>query len=360
MSKEKRLGRGLAALLGASVGEEAEVPLRNPGSAANPSGATGSASASGLAAVLGATGASSKQAPLAATADSGSGPVLDGLIYLPVDQIETNPFQPRRVFSEAEIASLAESLKQHQMIQPLVVRRVGEKYQLISGERRLRAATKAGWREVPVTIREADDRLVAEIAIVENLHRQDLNPIEKALSFQRYLKEHRCTQEEMSERIKINRSTIANLIRLLELPKAAQEALAAGQITSGHAKALLPLGDEREQLRFLAKIQAEGMSVREVEAQVQDLIDRSDADPLDLSTASTPGSSTSAGKKGRTQNPQLASLETDLRRALGTKVELRASSRGRGRMVIHFKNHEEFERIRAMLTGDNLIQRKAA
>lgn len=351
MSKEKRLGRGLAALLGASAGEEAEVPLRNP---STPSASTPPAAASLASAIA---GKSPSTAPLASSSSEAAHQVLDGLVYLAVDQIETNPFQPRRVFSESEIASLAESLKQHQMIQPLVVRRVGEKFQLISGERRLRAATQAGWKEVPVTIRQADDRLVAEIAIVENLHRQDLNPVEKALSFQRYLKEHRCTQEEMAERIKINRSTIANLIRLLELPKAAQDALAAGQITSGHAKALLPLGDDREQLRFLAKIQAEGLSVREVESQVQDLIDRSDADPLEKDAASP--SAAPSGKKGRTQTPHLASLETDLRRALGTKVELRASSRGRGRMVIHFKNNEEFERIRAMLTGENLMQRKA-
>ena len=163
-----------------------------------------------------------------------TGSQVAGTVQIAVTEIDTNPFQPRRVFSEPEIASLCESLKAHQMIQPVVVRKVGERYQLISGERRLRAATQAGWTHVPANIREADDRLVAEIAIVENLQRQDLNPIEKALSFQRYLDQHDCTQEDLAGRIKINRSTIANLIRLLELPQSVQEGIATGDLSAGH------------------------------------------------------------------------------------------------------------------------------
>src|SRR5262245_28250687 len=140
------------------------------------------------------------------------------IIYLNVYEIDDNPFQPRRDFSEPEIASLAESLKEHDMLQPILVRRVGERFQLISGERRLRAAIRAGWSTVPARVRDADDRLVAELAIVENLQRKDLNPVEKALSFKRYLDEHSCTQDDLAQRLKIDRSTIANLMRLLELP----------------------------------------------------------------------------------------------------------------------------------------------
>ncbi len=166
-----------------------------------------------------------------------------GEMLIDVDQIDENPFQPRREFGEAEIASLAESLKQHDMLQPVLVRRHGDRWQLISGERRLRAAVRAGWTSIPARQREADDRLVAELAIVENLQRKDLNPIEKALSFQRYLEEHHCTQEDLGNRLKIDRSTIANLLRLLELPEPVQAALGSGKISAGHARALLPLGD---------------------------------------------------------------------------------------------------------------------
>ena len=128
------------------------------------------------------------------------------------------------------------------MLQPVLVRRIGSRYQLISGERRLRAARRAGWKKIPARIREADDRLVAELAIVENLQRKDLNAIEKALSFQRYLDEHDCTQEDLGKRLKIDRSTIANLLRLLELPQEVQRAVQQGDITQGHARALLAAG----------------------------------------------------------------------------------------------------------------------
>ena len=199
---------------------------------------------------------------------------------MPVRQIESNPFQPRQEFDEEDLQSLCDSLRTHGLLQPIVVRRNGDRYQLIAGERRLRAAVKAGWSEVPVQVMEADDRQVAELAIVENLQRKDLNPLEKAASFHRYLEQYGCTQEELASRLKIDRSTVANLIRLLELPAAIQEPLRQGKITQGHARSLLPLGDEREQLEFCRRIQDEGLSVRQTEAMVQDAIDRADAEPL--------------------------------------------------------------------------------
>ncbi|HET6884188.1 MAG TPA: ParB/RepB/Spo0J family partition protein, partial [Pirellulales bacterium] len=159
-----------------------------------------------------------------------------------VYDIEANPYQPRREFDEAEIDQLSSSLQQHGLLQPILVRRVAERYQLIAGERRLRAAIKAGWSDVPVQVIEADDRKTAEIAIVENLQRKDLNALEKAASFHRYLQEYGCTQDELAGRLQLDRSTIANLIRLLELPEKVQQSLRSGEITSGHARALLPLG----------------------------------------------------------------------------------------------------------------------
>ncbi len=328
MSKDRRLGRGLAALLGAPLEEAGESATAQRDAAPSPAG-------SGL------TGAVED----AAAAENGD------VLHLNVYEIEDNPFQPRRDFGESEIASLAESLKEHDMLQPILVRRLDDRYQLISGERRLRAAIQAGWSTVPARVREADDRLVAELAIVENLQRKDLNPIEKALSFKRYLEQHGCSQEDLARRLKIDRSTIANLMRLLELPESVLTAIRNGQISAGHARALLPLGDEILQIEFCQRILEEGLSVRAVESEVQQRIHQEDGPILGLvggSEASTGGGKSTASK--RTRSEQLASLEQELRIAVGTKVDIRQTSRGRGRIVIHFSNHDEFERLRRLLS----------
>ncbi len=266
-------------------------------------------------------------------------------LLLSINLIEENPFQPRREFLEVEIASLAESLKDHDMLQPVLVRRMGTRYQLISGERRLRAARLAGWKKIPARIREADDRLVAELAIVENLQRKDLSSIEKALSFQRYLDEHACRQEDLAKRLKIDRSTIANLLRLLELPPEIRRELQAGSITAGHARALLPLADRRKQIKVCNLIKIEGLSVRATEQMVAESVGRDGS----RNRSGNNGKKT-AGKTSTTQR-QIASLETELRRALGTKVEIKSNAKGSGKILIHFKNHSEFERIRDVLSG---------
>ena len=326
MSKDKRLGRGLAALLGTPDDE-------------------GASDASHLRV----HGASSDEAeirrPDVVRADPPHGEPLPDtqFVLLDVNEVEPNPFQPRRDFGQAEIDSLAESLKAHEQLQPILVRQVDGRFQLISGERRWRAAKKAGLAHIKAQVRDADDRLVAELAIVENLQRKDLNAIEKALSFKRYLDEHHCTQEDLGKRLKIDRSTIANLLRLLELPGPVQDALRDGKISAGHARALLPLGDHRAQVEFSNRIQQEGVSVRATEQEVQELIVREDAEPL--SVAKT--------RAARTQNQQIASLEQDLRRALGAKVDIRNGTGGRGRIVIHFKGHDDFERLHGyLMDGD--------
>jgi ParB family chromosome partitioning protein len=200
---------------------------------------------------------------------------------------------------------------------------------------------------VPVNVIEADDRQTAELAIIENLQRKDLNPLEKAASFQRYLEEYGCTQEELARRLNMDRSTIANLIRLLELPERVQESLRRNEITQGHARALLPLGDEREQIDFCARIKQEGLNVRQTEAMVQQMIDSADAEPL--AVIDREGRSE---KVGRPQNEQLAVLEQQFRAALGIKkVKITHNARGRGEMVIHFRDHEEFERILEHICG---------
>ena len=316
MSKDRRLGRGLAALLGTPLDE------------VEPANSAGS-------------GQEANEPPRDEVGDLASPdpPGSSRILQLRLDEIDGNPFQPRRDFTEPEIASLAESLKEHDLLQPVLVRRVGQRYQLISGERRLRAAMQAGWTEIPAQVREADDRLVAELAIVENLHRKDLNPIEKALSFKRYLEEHGCSQEDLARRLKIDRSTIANLMRLLELPEAVLDGLRKGEISAGHARALLPLGDEAEQIELCHRIQQEGLSVRAIEAEVQTKIHREDSPVLGVVGGAEPL------PRKRTRNEQTASLEQELRMALGAKVEIQQAARGRGKIVIHFSDHDEFERL---------------
>jgi ParB family chromosome partitioning protein len=273
-----------------------------------------------------------------------------GQLWLDCTAIETNPYQPRQTFDEAEIADLADSIRTHGILQPLVVRPFGDAYQLIAGERRLRAAQAADWRQVPVQIREVDDRQMAELAIVENVQRKDLNAIEKAESFQRYLDEYGSTQEELAARVNVDRSTVANLIRLLELPPDVKRMVMQGEISPGHARALLPLGDEQEQIRFAARIDMEGWSVRATEQAVQDHIRSSDVGDM-LRVVDSDGNSRPTE---RPKNVQVGYLEQELRAALGTKVALSQTAKGRGKITIHFKNPEEFERLRQLLTAATL------
>ena len=311
MSKERRLGRGLEALLGRP---------QNSLDGADPHW-------------------DSAPAPVTAAAAP-----VDSLLRLSVQQIDSNPFQPRQGVDDAAIGELSESLQMHGLLQPLVVRRHGDRWQLIAGERRLRAAIKAGWSDVPVQVRQVDDRQMAEIAIVENLQRRDLNPLEKAASFQDYLERYGSTQEELASRLKIDRSTIANLIRLLELPAGVQDAVRQGTISQGHARALLPLGDETRQLDFCRRIQDESLSVRATEEQVQELIRHEDAPTVGLAEAGA-----AAPRKRRSRGSQLAALEQELRTALGTKVDVRQAATGRGKIVVHFAGADEFERLRGQL-----------
>lgn len=313
MNNQRRLGRGLEALLGRPLGTAEAADVVHP--------------------------------PIEPRTAASEG----GLLQLHVYDIENNPFQPRREFDAAAIDELADSLEQHGMIQPLVVRKQGERYQLISGERRLRAAIKAGWQQVPVQVREADDRQMSEVAIVENLQRKDLNPLEKAQSFRQYLDRYGCTQEELAGRLNIDRSTIANLIRLLELPEAIHQAIHGGAITQGHARALLPLGDEREQLAFCQRIQEEGLSVRATEELVQQAIHHADREPLAIVGGGS--SPTRPSKPARRTHDQVAALEQELRLALGTKVDIKQKAGGRGQIVVHFGSHEEFERLRDYLAA---------
>lgn len=301
-TKDRRLGKGLAALLGTDIDEDGN-PL-----------------------------------------SEGNGSAVQAL-ELRVDEIEANPFQPRREFNTDEIASLAESLKNHQQLQPVLVRMVEGRYQLISGERRLRATIHAGMKTIRAEVREADDRLVAELAIIENLQRKDLNAVEKALSFKRYIEEHKCKQDDLARRLSIDRSTIANLMRLLELPQGILDQLTNNELTAGHARALLPIGDEEIQVRFAAKIIDEKWSVRATETRVAELLQAEE----DAETGKKVVNATR--QKRRTVSPQVEAMQEELRMVFGTKVEIKASARSRGKITLHFTDKDEFERLKDMLAA---------
>ena len=331
MTRKKRLGRGLEALLNATEPDQnATIAVLEPDRGFVDSNHDGIPD--------GAQPELRKSKTVVAPDDSTIGNTSD-VVHLSVYEIEDNPFQPRREFSEPEIVSLSESLKEHDLMQPILVRVVDGRYQLISGERRLRAAIKAKWQTIPARIRKADDRLVSELAIVENLQRKDLNAIEKALSFRRYIDQHRCTQEDLAKRLKIDRSTIANLMRLLELPVKIQTAVQTGMISAGHARALLSLGDPDLQQDWCDRIVRESLSVRAIESFVSEQI----------SNEENHGRASSLVRARKTRDRQLEALEQELRMALGTTVKIKTGAKNRGQIVISFKGNEEFERLRELL-----------
>lgn len=324
MSNQRRLGRGLEALLGRSLDQPTTADGAGQGDAA-----------------------AAAPIPPSYSVDPGDDVTRsdDGQQWLAIGTIDRNPYQPRTEFDEGEIADLCDSIRVHGFLQPLVVRKHGDRYQLIAGERRLRAAQMASWERVPVQVRDATDRVMAELAIVENIQRKDLNAIEKATSFHRYMQEYDCTQEELASRVNVDRSTVANLVRLLELPADVKTMVGDGSISAGHARALLPLGDEAEQLSFAQQIAKESWSVRATESAVKERIRNLDGG---LSIVDAEGNSRPSPLQ---PGQHLRDLEEKLRLALGTKVDLKQSAKGKGRITIHFASHEEFERLQGVLTS---------
>jgi ParB family chromosome partitioning protein len=263
---------------------------------------------------------------------------MSELIQIAVDQIDPNPFQPRRRFNPADIATLADSLRQHGMIQPVLVRNAGDRYQLIAGERRLRASIEARLHEVPARVLALDDQRVFELAMVENLQREDLNAIDKANAFRDYLSRYRMTQEDLAGRLGLDRSTISNLIRLLELPDAILDAVRANEISPGHARALLGLPDAESRLEACRKIIAEHLSVREAEAIVA----------MATPTSSRPRVRKDSAHTHNTKAPHLLELEQRLHQRLGTPVLIRAKNQHRGQIVIDYRSRDEFDRVAAL------------
>jgi ParB family transcriptional regulator, chromosome partitioning protein len=259
----------------------------------------------------------------------GPGPAPAGGVEVPVDRLEANPFQPRSALDPARLAELAASIRESGIVQPILVRRVGERYQIIAGERRWRAAQQLGLATVPVTLRDVADERLLELALVENIQREELTPLEEAQAFHRLQTEFRLTQEEVARRVGRERSTIANALRLLRLPSELRELVGTGRLDAGHARALLALDRVEDQVALGREAARKGLSVREVERQVARLRTR----PTRV-------------RARRDANTRAA--EERLRAALGTRVEIRRQGKG-GALRIQFTSEAELNRLFELL-----------
>jgi ParB family transcriptional regulator, chromosome partitioning protein len=252
-----------------------------------------------------------------------------------ISEIEVNPFQPRTEFDETALKELSDSIKLQGLIQPITVRKVtSNAYQLISGERRLRASKLAGLTQIPAYIRTANDQQMLEMALIENIQRQDLNAIEVALSFQRMLEECNLKQEELGDRVSKNRSTVTNYLRLLKLPPGIQASIRDGQISMGHAKALITIADPVAQLHLHKLIIDQELSVRKTEQLARD-----------LQRATPP----KEGKKPETLSFQVQKIQDDLASKFGTRVKLKINDGGKGAIEIPFLSEDDLGRILEML-----------
>ncbi|MCU0416688.1 MAG: ParB/RepB/Spo0J family partition protein [Cytophagaceae bacterium] len=286
----------------------------------------------GLGALIKDTDVSAASKPLAARPES-------NINEIPVDQVEVNNFQPRNHFDETALQELSESIKIQGIIQPITVRRLSEnKYQLISGERRLRASKLAGLKNIPAYIRTANDQQMLEMALIENIQRENLNPIEIAISYQRMVSECNLKQEELGDRVGKNRSTVTNYLRLLKLPPDIQAALRDNKISMGHARAIITLETTEKQLFVLKEIETKELSVRAVEDLVRQLQHNSP-------NKETPVAKTS----GTGSNAEIVSLQNKLTSHFGTKVNVKSDKQFKGEIKIPFVSAEDLNRILEIL-----------
>ena len=280
----------------------------------------------GLEALLGAGGL--------ASSDDGA------LKSIPISQISRNPYQPRQEFNTEELAELQESLKASGLLQPITVRRRPGKdgFELIAGERRLRAATKAGWKEIPAIIKEIDDKTILTLALVENLQRTDLNPIEEGEGYHQLSQDFGLTQQQIAETVGKDRTTIANMLRLLQLPESVRRLLQEGQLTMGHAKVLLGLDDPAKIAGLAHEIVNDGLTVREVEQRLREV------------AGSRRGKKSGRPRAIDRQSPELKRIEDRLRRFLQTDAVIKVGPRNRGTLTIHFYSADDLERLLELLS----------
>jgi ParB family chromosome partitioning protein len=270
----------------------------------------------------------SRPAPAVAEAVPAVTPPPESATHIPIAQIDPNPVQPRRVFEPERLQELANSIRANGIIQPIVVRPAGERYQLVAGERRWRAAKLAGLETVPVVIQEVPDERLLEITLVENIQREDLNPIETAQAFDRMAKELHLSHEQIGERTGKDRSTIANLLRLLTLPPDLQALVSSRRLSNGHARCLIGLPEELQR-EVAEKIVAQGLSVRQVESLTQRMTEtRKPKSPKEVSI-----------------DPNVRAAIEELERVLGTKVRIVEKTKNAGRIEIEYYSAEELDRI---------------
>lgn len=272
--------------------------------------------------------------------DKNADKLVGHIVELELDAIEVNPFQPRTSFNEESLRELASSIRELGVIQPITVRKLGyNQYQLVSGERRFRASKLVGLKTIPAYIRIANDQESLEMALVENIQRQDLDPIEISLSYQRLIDEINLTQEQLSERIGKNRSTIANYLRLLKLDPIVQTGMRDGFLSMGHGRALINVEDNQAQLEIYEKILADSLSVRETEKLVRDL-----QEPASGKKRSAPAAPVSRNIKKSIK---------EVSERLGARVDIKMAPKGKGKMIIPFTSEEDLERINKIIQGED-------
>ena len=254
-----------------------------------------------------------------------------------VNSIFPNPLQPRKEFSESELEELTSSIRENGLLQPLLVRPAGPgRYQLVAGERRLRSLQRLGWQEAPVVVREVEDEALLVLALVENLQREELSPMEEAEGYRTLTERFGLTQEEVSRAVGKDRSTVANLLRLLRLPPSLRRLLEAGELSMGHARALLSVEDPVRAANLAREAVKEGWSVREIERHAR---------------GPAPGFASRATKPRPTRDPVVRALEETLRERLATRVKIRAGKKGTGVIEVPFHGSEDFERLFVLLVG---------
>jgi len=262
--------------------------------------------------------------------------VAGAIAEIDINQIQANPFQPRTKFDQESLDELMQSIQEQGIIQPITVRKLGYgKYQLISGERRLRAAVQIGMTKIPTFIRVANDEQMLEMALIENIHREDLNAIEIAISYQRLTEECQLTQEQLSEKVGKNRATVANYMRLLKLPAEIQVALRNNTITMGHARALINIVDPSDQVSVLQQIIGKDLSVRAVEKLARQLINKTTAVTTNI-TKPLPD--------------HIVSGQNTLEKMLDAQVKVSRNTKGKGTIVIPFESDQDFKKILSKLT----------
>jgi ParB family chromosome partitioning protein len=255
------------------------------------------------------------------------------VLSLPLDKIHASPHQPRHEFDEAALAELAASIRANGVLQPIIVRPGALGYEIVAGERRVRAARNAGLAAVPAIVRRYSDEETLVLSLVENIQRADLNAIDRALAYRRLVSHLKITQEEIARRLGLDPSSVSNLIRLLELPTEVQDLVRGGALSMGHARALLGLSDDVDRLRVAERVVREELSVRAVENLVRE------------------GPEAPKRRTAPRKPPQIMALESELRAALGTKVQIQ-DRRGKGRILIEYFSPEEFDRLLAQLRGE--------